>query len=707
MHHYRHGLLLATALVPLVAIAGSVRGAEFRWGVNGHPGVQEGYRQVPVTTQLDLIKELGAQWYRCDWDEERFRSDPASFDQLVAEASRRNIRLLPVIFPAQSCRNDLPLDEIRSAAFEFGRAIASHFRGKISHWELDNELDNWILVRKGETCTSGLVWQWGDPSGDNVDHFEPTRYARARAELEGLHAGIKAGDPHAQTLVDFCWIHYGFLELLLARDRVPIDLVAVHWYSDMGDATKIHDDFNLVEHLQRFDRPIWFTEVNRRGGSRGDQSQEQADYLEKTARQLRDCRTVEAFFVYELLDEPYFGPDNDESHYGLVELTKGPDQRWQVDCRKPAFDRLRELFHADRCLVGVYYFAGWWEPVPNKYAPFGDDWRKQYPERTALLGAYNDQPTMDREIVAAAAGGVDFFQILWYPVEDLRQRFQAESRPMPPHVELVNEGLRLFLASPNNSKLRFTIEYVNHDPFGIRDDATWEKTCRQWCEVMQHPSYLRVAGRPVFKIHGLHAFRLQNDEDELRGAQRVRTLRKIAAEMGLSDPLIGAGVSPLGIPPANALEPFDYVTTYMEIPNLPQRETPYPYEELLSIAQQGWGDYARHCAKPYVPYLPAGWDPRPWRDPRPAFSLPDRAQWKAALESAATALEENSQLGLPTPDGRQKVLLIYAWNEFGEGGIVAPTQGDGTMKLDILKEVFAPPTAKSPDFPSSQGMTEK
>ena len=73
---------------------------------------------------------------------------------------------------------------------------------------------------------------------------------------------------------------------------------------------------------------------------------------------------------------------------------------------------------SSRCLVGIYYFAGWWEPLPNKYTPDGKDWRKDYVGRVPLLGQYNDQPTMDKEIVAAAESGVDFFQILWYPVDE-------------------------------------------------------------------------------------------------------------------------------------------------------------------------------------------------------------------------------------------------------------------------------------------------
>ena len=41
-------------------------------------------------------------------------------------------------------------------------------------------------------------------------------------------------------------------------------------------------------------------------------------------------------------------------------------------------------------------------------------------------------------------------------------------------------------------------------------------------------------------------------------------------------------------------------------------------------------------------------------------------------------------LGLPGA----KAFTIYAWNEYGEGGFVAPTRGDGYMKLKTIEQVF-------------------
>ncbi len=322
-------------------------------------------------------------------------------------------------------------------------------------------------------------------------------------------------------------------------------------------------------------------------------------------------------------------------------------------------------------LVGVYYFAGWWQKSPNKWETAGRDWRQDYPQRIPLLGEHNDQATMDGEIIAAATHGVDFFQILWYP-----------------NGGLLNEGLRTFVASTNAGRMKFTIEFVNHPPFELSTDAAWESACKEWCAAMKHPSYLKLDGRPVFKIHGMDYFYKQTSDDPAKVKARLDTLRRIAKENGLSSPLISSGVMPGGVPSPDRATPFDFLTTYMDMPNLTQRPEPYPYELLIKHAEEGWVRYAQKSSKPYVPYVPAGWDPRPWRDPRPSFAFPTRAEWTSALRRVKAALDRYPKLGIAVSGGRKKMLLIYAWNEFGEGGIVAPTRGEREMKLEALREVF-------------------
>ncbi len=339
-------------------------------------------------------------------------------------------------------------------------------------------------------------------------------------------------------------------------------------------------------------------------------------------------------------------------------------------------------------LVGIYYFSGWWREPPNKYFTAGADWRTNYPGRAALLGEYNEPATMDREITAAAGNGVGFFQFLWY--------YQGNAEGRDAHQDKLNEGLRLFLTSPKNRELKFTVEYVNHPPFGITEDAEWEKACKIWCNAMKNPSYLRVGGRPVFKIHGADFFLQQNGNDSTRVAKRLEVLRQTAQEAGLPDPLIGGGVMAGAVASGAAYASYDFLTTYMDMPNLPVQDKPYSYERLLEFAERGWTNYARTSKKPYVPYVPSGWDPRPWKDPRAAYDLPNKEQWLTALRDVKSALDAYPNLGIPCGAGRrQKMLLIYAWNEFGEGGIVAPTRGDGDMKLRAIRAVFGDQAASN------------
>ncbi len=335
---------------------------------------------------------------------------------------------------------------------------------------------------------------------------------------------------------------------------------------------------------------------------------------------------------------------------------------------------------APEVLVGAYYFSGWWEGEGDKYQMSGQDWRERYPGRMATLGAYNDQRTMDREIVAAADHGVNFFQFLWY--------FQGNNLKAP-NLDKLNAGVNFFSSSPENGRMKFTVEYVNTRPFGIFDEKQWEGACREWCAFMKHASYLHVDGKAIFKVHSVEALRQQVGGDE-KAAARLGKLRAIAKEEGVGELLISGGVLTAALPAAEGVEAYDFLTTYMDVPALHKKQDPYPYSELLAMAEGAWKRFGEKSTKPYVPYVPAGWDPRPWRDARPSFSGPDDREWLGALLEVRKVMDRYpDKLGVPAGKDRlQKMILIYAWNEFGEGGYIAPTQADGVMKLSVIQKVF-------------------
>jgi hypothetical protein len=334
-------------------------------------------------------------------------------------------------------------------------------------------------------------------------------------------------------------------------------------------------------------------------------------------------------------------------------------------------------------LVGVNYFPGWWKPLPNKWQDRrGEDWRPRFPERVPLLGEFNDQKTMNREIIAAAQAGVDFFSILWY--------YNPPGHEREPNVALTEAGLTNFIASPEARRMRFMIEFCNHPPFDVPTDADWERCLQTWFRAMRHPSYLRVGNRLVLKVHGGDYFLQQNGGDPVRAKARLDSLRQAARQAGLGEMLVGCGVGAAqkigrGHPLAKV---FDFTATYMDVPGLKQTAEDYPYDTLAQVPREARQAHAAD-ALPYVPYLAAGWCPRPWDDSRACFKFPTRAEWEAELRAMKSGLDAGTNLGLPLPGGgRQKLFTIYAWNEFGEGGIVAPTHGEQSMKLDAIRAVF-------------------
>ena len=322
--------------------------------------------------------------------------------------------------------------------------------------------------------------------------------------------------------------------------------------------------------------------------------------------------------------------------------------------------------------------------MPNKWhEPDGSDWRPKYPERVPILGEYNDQETMDKDIAAAADHGVDAFSILYYYNDPGSEREQ--------HSRKLNRGITNFMNSPLSERMKFFVEFCNVPPFEVETDEQWDDCINQWVEMMKHPSYLRVDGKLMFKVLGAKYFYEQSGESIEQSNQRLEKLRARVRSEGLGEMLIGGGVMNENEGDEDSFVPhiFKFTMTYMDMPPLVQAKEDYPYQLLADFAVKGRIGHGDE-AIPHVPYVPAGWNPRPWLYPtRPFFAQPDSDQFVKALKQVKSDLDTYEHLGVPLGNGRrQKMFTIYAWNEFGEGGFIAPTKGAGYMKLKAIREVF-------------------
>jgi hypothetical protein len=356
--------------------------------------------------------------------------------------------------------------------------------------------------------------------------------------------------------------------------------------------------------------------------------------------------------------------------------------------------RAPDAGRGDKVLVGVNYFAGWWESLPNKWHGKGwaaqePDWRLQFPGRVPLLGCYNEQRTMDREIAAAAGHGVDFFLILWY--------FPKPGSGKEEDANRLNHGAEQFVASPKAGLMHFAIEYCNAPDFSATTDGEWSACVKTWVAMMKHPSCLRVDGRLVFKIHDADRFWRTHDRDIERCRQHLKELREAVRAAGLGEMLIGGGImSRSGVSSAHfATKMFDFTACYMSVPPAEPRDEEYPFATLAQEAREARVFHAQDPI-PWMPYLAAGWNPRPWTTPKAGkhhqcfFTFPTREEWTEELRALKEDFKKYPRLGLPCSGGRRQAIFnIYAWNEFGEGGIVAPTEGEKSMKLEAIRGVFS------------------
>ena len=270
------------------------------FGFAGHPWGPYTNNAVPT---LDLVQQAGAGLYRVDLGTKYY----ALTDALLSAAQTRDIKLVAILFGT--------LGDY-TASYNEGFEFAKKYAGKILYYQVSNERDVWT----------------GKPTikdGQSTTEFDDVKYAQAKTEIQGLIDGIRAGDPNAKTIVNFTWIHYGFIQRLV-NDGINFDILGIDWY--WGDINNVNG-INIPEYLKtQFSKPLWVTEGNRWEGSTGGNETTQTDYITKTVGRMYTNPNISAYIIYELLDEP--AAVGFEQNMGLVYNFTSP---------KPSFDAYKKI----------------------------------------------------------------------------------------------------------------------------------------------------------------------------------------------------------------------------------------------------------------------------------------------------------------------------------------------------------------------------
>jgi len=314
-----------------------------------------------------------------------------------------------------------------------------------------------------------------------------------------------------------------------------------------------------------------------------------------------------------------------------------------------------------RATVGAYYFDGWagkserWKDDPawtalNPPTHLTKRMIEAFADRKPIWGWRDDSlAIMERQIDLAADNGIAFFAFCWYWNKD-PQKVEQD----PKHT-----GLQLFLKAKNNHRLKFCLLVANHQGFLFQGADEWQKATEGWLPYLKHPQHLTVAGKPLVII-----FNSGNGDQD--GLARVQDSARKAGLPGVAIAGCGGGDAKRG---------FTHTTHYNIVPGYASGSEAHKFAELVQAHQRAWRGSPE---QPYMPTLSVGWDKRPWEGDRglgqkPGWYFPDRTpdQLAAGLESAIAWMDRN-----PDQTTAERIVLLYAWNEFGEGGYLAPTKGD-------------------------------
>jgi hypothetical protein len=314
--------------------------------------------------------------------------------------------------------------------------------------------------------------------------------------------------------------------------------------------------------------------------------------------------------------------------------------------------------------VGVYYFPGWntntsWQRI----APF--------PERRPTLGWYRegDPEVADWHIKWAVEHGITFFAYDWYWKKCER------------HLEhALHDG---YFKARYHHLLKFCLLWANHNPPHTSSLADCIAVTRYWIEnCFRRPEHLQVDGKPLVIIFSPH--RLVEDLGAAGVKPVLEAMRAECRAAGLPGLHIIAVVSSLGDARLRATEGYDSVTAY----NWPRLNMTgfgqySPYATLLPGYCRQWEHINEKSPVPLLPLpLCGGWDSRPWHGEDHIVRFGRTPElFKQHLSDAKNFLQQPAARGA-------KMVLIEAWNEWGEGSYIEPHREFGFGYLDAIREVF-------------------
>jgi len=343
-------------------------------------------------------------------------------------------------------------------------------------------------------------------------------------------------------------------------------------------------------------------------------------------------------------------------------------------------------------MVGVYYFPGWYRTgtehraEPYDKATDWSEWRGAVMKGAhprPVCGFYDDADPALWSYYEKWIGshGIDFIAFDWYYNDG--EEYLSES---------LDAG---FLGCKGSEKIKFCLNWCNHGGYWWHSklDQTvpkLEKMIDLACEkYFGRPNYLRIDGKPVFMIYENDILSSFGDVRTALAAIRARAKERGYPAIYLVGVYSGADRSQIETRKACGYDAFcAYTYAWMRGPKVTWDSPTYDYADITTNIVDNVHPYLARVAKAegitYWPSTFSGWDDRP------------RAGLEKGLVLVGNTPEQFGKMfrsALAHVDPACPVVMVEAWNEWGEGACIEPSKEHG---FGYLREI-AKATGAKPD----------
>ena len=299
----------------------------------------------------------------------------------------------------------------------------------------------------------------------------------------------------------------------------------------------------------------------------------------------------------------------------------------------------------------------------------------------------DDPKVMEKWIDVATDHGVNVFIFDWYWFDG------------GPFLESsINNG---FLKAKNSEKMKFYVMWANHDVkrnywnvHKYKDDTSllWDGAVdlknfkiivdRVINQYFKKPNYFKIDGKPVFSV-----FSIQNLIEGLGGIKEAKeALEYFRAETKKAGfPGLHIQVTAGGVPNTDIIERINSLGANSVTQYNWGGPHPEDYVQWGAQAMERRDKWSSALSIPYFANASIGWDDSP-RFPQKGKK--DVVHYNKSPEGFAAFLQ-NAKDYCDAHPGQPKIITVFSWNEWIEGGYLLPDMKYGFTHLEAVKKVMS------------------